>query len=143
MPNFSLRDHAGRRRELREFLGKQVLLVFYPKDLTPCCHREKIALRDKIALLKEHGISVVVITNDQTRTHAQYVHDYGVDFTLIQDRSGVVASQLKVVSEKKYRGKTYKCIEPSAFLFDRRGNLKKKMMPFNLEQEALSVLAPT
>lgn len=139
-PDFSLLDHAGQTKTLSSFVREKVLLVFYPKDRTPCCRREKIALRDKLLLLQQSGITVVVVSADQTLDHAVYVREYSIEFPLLKDPDNITAKQYGLVETKYYRDKAYTAVKPTAFLIDRGRNIEKIFPNFNLELEALSVL---
>ena len=42
-PEFTLADKDGKQVSLSDFLGKKVVLYFYPKDNTPGCTRQACA----------------------------------------------------------------------------------------------------
>ncbi len=139
-PDFSLRDHDGTARKLSDYLGTRVLLVFYPKDRTPCCRREKIALRDKLRVLLQHGVGVVAISHDQVADHAAYVHEYEIEFPLLQDLGHIVAKLYGVTLQKSYRSAPYTAVESTAFMIGAAGQIEKTFTNFNLELQALGVL---
>ena len=45
-PNFSLKDQNGKTHSLNDYLGKYILIFFYPRDNTPGCTMEACGFRD-------------------------------------------------------------------------------------------------
>lgn len=86
-PHFSLLDQNGVRRSLHDYIGKWVLLYFYPKDDTPGCTKEACGFRDTATLYSKQNIIVVGISKDSVASHKEFAEKYHLTFTLLSDES--------------------------------------------------------
>lgn len=90
-PDFELLDRSGRAVRLRDFRGKQpVVLYFYPKDDTPGCTKEACSFRDQYEDFQALGAEVIGVSSDSTESHARFVEKYSLPFRLLSDRGGRV-----------------------------------------------------
>ncbi|MDE3208495.1 MAG: peroxiredoxin, partial [Pseudomonadota bacterium] len=90
-PDFSLNDSEGKTHHLSDFLGRWVVLYFYPKDDTPICTAEACSFRDNMAQLAAKGVSVIGISLDSLESHARFAARYGLPFLLLSDNKAKVA----------------------------------------------------
>ena len=72
-PNFTLLDQHGTARSLSDFLGKKVVLYFYPKDNTSGCTAEACSFRDNYDALREAGYEVVGVSKDSAKSHQGFI----------------------------------------------------------------------
>lgn len=84
-PDFSLVDSTGKTHTLKDYLGKWVILYFYPKDDTPGCTTEACSLRDARDTLAEMGAEIVGISKDDPNSHEKFKAKYSLNFTLLTD----------------------------------------------------------
>ena len=113
-PAIALEDQDGRRRTLREFAGRKVLVYFYPKADTPGCTQQSCLLRD---VRDEIGRTVIVgVSPDVPARQKKFDDKYGLGFPLLSDVDHVVARAYKVWKKKSMYGREYMGIERSAFL---------------------------
>ena len=88
-------DHAKKPWSLAATLEAHdvnaVLLYFYPKDDTPGCTRQAIALREKVGTLGEKGVRVVGVSFDTAASHQRFIKKNGINFTLLADLKGKAA----------------------------------------------------
>jgi thioredoxin-dependent peroxiredoxin len=84
-PSFTLIDDQGKTRSLSDYLGKYILIYFYPKDDTPGCTTEACTIRDFYNDYEKMGITVVGISHDTPETHADFKIKYELPFTLLSD----------------------------------------------------------
>lgn len=91
-PQFELSDQTEAVHKLNRYLGKWVVLYFYPKDDTPGCIKEACAFRDDIAALHNLGVQVFGVSVDTTESHAEFANKYSLQFPLLADMDGKVAS---------------------------------------------------
>ena len=61
-PDFNVNDQDGNNIKLSDYLGKKVILYFYPKDQTPGCTAQSCNLRDHYGELKDAGYEVLGIS---------------------------------------------------------------------------------
>ncbi len=83
-PDFSAPDQNGRKVSLKDFKGKWLLLYFYPKDFTSGCIAEACNLRDSFDELQKI-VKVVGVSVDSVESHAKFVKNYSLPFTLLSD----------------------------------------------------------
>ena len=123
-PAFVLPDQSGKPVKLKDFLGKQAVLYFYPKDSTPGCTQESCDFRDHIAPIKKAGGVVLGVSFDGQKSHQKFIEKFSLPFTLLCDEDKGVATVYGVYKEKSMYGKKYWGIERSTFVIDQTGKLK-------------------
>ena len=122
-PIFTLLNQQEQPVSLNNFLGKKVLVYFYPKALTPGCTTQACGLRDSKSELDELGLVVLGISPDTPKKLAQFIEKKALNFTLLSDPDHKIAEQFGVWSEKKFMGKTYDGIHRISFLIDENGKI--------------------
>ncbi|MDP7654188.1 MAG: peroxiredoxin [Candidatus Marinimicrobia bacterium] len=90
-PDFALTDESGVEHRLSDYLGKPVVVYFYPKDDTPGCTKEACAFRDDNPLFEELGVRVFGISYDSPKSHRRFKSKYDIPFTLLSDSDKTVA----------------------------------------------------
>ncbi len=122
-PAFTLPDAEGTPRTLSEFLGKRVVLYFYPKDNTPGCTKEACSFqRATAALAKEHAV-VLGVSCDDARSHQRFAKTFHLTFPLLSDRDGSVCTAYGVYQSKSMFGRSYWGIERTTVIIDERGRI--------------------
>lgn len=124
-PQFSLEDQDGKVHTLKEYLGKKVLLYFYPKDDTPGCTTEACSFRDNYKTLSEAGLVVLGISKDSVKSHKKFAEKFGLPFPLLSDTDGKTCEAYGVWRKKKFMGREYMGIERMSFLIDEKGTISK------------------
>ncbi len=124
-PTFTLVDQDGKPHSLDQYLGKQVLLYFYPKDDTPGCTTEACAIRDSFAEFEKLGMAVLGVSKDEERKHKKFSEKYKLPFTLLADTDGKVCEMYGTWQLKKFMGREYMGIARVSFLIDSKGYIKK------------------
>lgn len=124
-PLFTLQNQADEPVSLSQFLGKKVLLYFYPKALTPGCTTQACGLRDSKMELDELNVVILGISTDLPKKLAQFSEKKGLNFTLLSDPEHQVAESFGVWGEKKFMGRTYDGIHRISFLIDETGKIEK------------------
>jgi peroxiredoxin Q/BCP len=120
-PNFKLEDEHGEPHELKEYLGKPVVLYFYPKDDTPGCTKEACNFRDDYAEFKKAGVVVLGVSPDDPESHMKFINKYNLPFTLLADPGHVVCSLYGVWGPKKYMGRSYEGVLRTTYLISTDG----------------------
>lgn len=120
-PDFSLKNDENISISLKDFLGKTVVLYFYPKDDTPGCTKEACDFRDSLTRLSAAGAVVLGISKDSVKSHQKFKEKYELPFMLLADVDKEACEQYQVLVEKSRYGKKYIGIERSTFLIDTKG----------------------
>jgi peroxiredoxin Q/BCP len=89
-PDFTLPSQSGETVRLNDFLGKPVVLFFYPKDDTPGCTKEVCAFRDNFEEFGNLDAEVVGISSDPVESHRAFAEKHGLPFALLSDEEGKV-----------------------------------------------------
>jgi peroxiredoxin Q/BCP len=140
-PALTLPDESGEPVGLKNFMGKQVVLYFYPKDDTPGCTKESCDFRDAIAPINKAGAVVLGVSFDGQESHQKFIKKFTLPFTLLSDEDKVVAKAYGVYKEKSMYGKKYWGIERSTFVIDQAGKLKAIFRKVKVDGHADDVLA--
>ncbi|MFZ9043006.1 MAG: thioredoxin-dependent thiol peroxidase, partial [Ilumatobacteraceae bacterium] len=116
-------DQHGAEVSLSSFLGRTVLVYFYPKADTPGCTTQACGLRD---IADRIGDTVVIGISPDTPTKLKKFDDkYGLGFTLLGDEDHAVAEMYGVWVLKKLYGKEYMGVQRSAFLIGADGTVER------------------
>jgi peroxiredoxin Q/BCP len=123
-PDFTAMDQDGEKVKLSSFRGeKNVVLYFYPKDMTPGCTTQACDFRDQHKKFKNTVILGVSI--DSTERHQKFIAKYDLPFTLIADIDKKVVQKYGIWQEKKLYGKTFMGIVRTTFIIDKNGTIQK------------------
>jgi thioredoxin-dependent peroxiredoxin len=123
-PDFTAIDQDGEKVKLSSFRGeKNVVLYFYPKDMTPGCTTQACDFRDQYKKFKNTVILGVSI--DSTERHQKFIAKYDLPFTLIADIDKKVVLKYDIWQEKKLYGKTFMGIVRTTFIIDKTGTIQK------------------
>ncbi|MGC6509083.1 MAG: thioredoxin-dependent thiol peroxidase [Myxococcota bacterium] len=109
--------------DLSTFKGKNVVVYFYPKDMTPGCTLEAQNFRDALSDFANANTVVVGVSKDSCKRHAKFREKNELNFYLASDENGTICEDWGVWREKKNYGKTYMGIVRSTFLVDTNGKI--------------------
>ncbi len=140
-PAFHVPDHTGAKRRLSEFLGKWVILYFYPKDDTPGCTKEACAFRDEHAKFKRAGIEVLGVSVDPVKKHQKFREKYTLPFTLLSDEDKSIVTKYDAWGKKKFMGREYMGTFRISYLIDPKGKIAKVYDKVKPPEHAAQVLA--
>ncbi len=124
-PAINLPDVEGKKRTLKEFLGKKVVLYFYPKDMTPGCTTEACDFRDAFPNFKKLKAVVIGISPDSVERHKKFIEKYDLPFLLLSDEKKTVLEKYGVWKEKSMYGKKYMGVVRTTVLIDEKGVVRK------------------
>ena len=142
-PNFTLPDKNGNMVSLSDFLGKKVVLYFYPKDNTPGCTRQACAFALKNKEIENQNAVVIGISKDSVNSHLKFATKYNLPFVLLSDTELSAIQAYGVWQEKKLYGKVSMGVVRTTFLIDEQGNIQAvmpKVKPDNNADEILALL---
>jgi len=124
-PDFSLKNQNGKNVSLKDFIGKQVVLYFYPKDLTPGCTTEACDFNASLSAIRKKGAVVLGVSFDDEKKHRQFIKKHGLEFDLLVDGTKEVAQKYGVYQMKKFMGREFMGIVRTTFVIGKDGKIKK------------------
>ena len=139
-PDFALNDGEGREVRLSDFLGKKVVLYFYPKDNTPGCTRQACAFAGAYAAFREKNVAVIGVSRDSVASHKKFAEKYDLPFILLSDPERQAIEAYGVWQEKKNYGKTMMGVVRTTFIIDENGLVEKVMPKVKPDTNAAEIL---
>lgn len=98
-----LSDSEGVEWRLSAHQGKNVVLLFYPRDNTPVCTRQLCSVRDHWSEYQATGAEIVGISSDPVESHKEFARKYSLPLRLLSDLGGNVSAQYGMQSWIKGR----------------------------------------
>ncbi len=123
-PNFTLKNANNETITLEEFKGKNVIVYFYPKDLTPGCTKQAIAFTEHEDEFSKRDTVIIGISPDSTASHEKFIKKHNLNLILLADEEKQAIESYGVWKEKKMYGRTFMGVERSTFLVDRTGTVQ-------------------
>jgi peroxiredoxin Q/BCP len=124
-PAFSLTAQNGETLTLKDLTARgNLVLYFYPKDLTPGCTTEACDFRDNIAALRKAGAEVAGVSGDSSAMHDRFIAKHELNFPLLSDPDNKVSKAYGVYKMKSLYGREYMGIERTTFIIDRKGVIR-------------------
>ena len=120
-PDFSLPDENGVNYKLSDYLGKRVILYFYPKDNTPGCTAQACGFSDLYPQISEKDAVVLGVSKDSIKSHKNFKEKFNLAFTLLSDSELEVIKLYDVWKEKKLYGKVSMGVLRTTYLIDENG----------------------
>ena len=139
-PDFTLFDKDGKEVSLSDFLGKKVVLYFYPKDNTPGCTRQACAFAGAYNEFREKGVEVIGVSKDSVASHVKFAEKYGLPFILLSDPELKVIQAYGVWKEKTLYGKTSLGVVRTTYIIDEQGNIQAVMPKVKPDTNAAEIL---
>ena len=139
-PEFTLPDKDGNTVSLSDFLGKKVVLYFYPKDNTPGCTRQACAFAGAYEDFKSKDVVVIGISKDSVASHLKFAQKHDLPFILLSDPELQAIQAYGVWQEKKLYGKVSMGVVRSTFIIDEQGNIEKVMPKVKPDTNAAEIL---
>ena len=139
-PDFTLPDKNGNLISLSDFLGKKIVLYFYPKDNTPGCTKQACAFAANFEKFKEIDAVVIGISKDSVASHVKFATKYDLPFILLSDTELVAIQGYDVWKEKKLYGKTSMGVVRTTYIIDERGIIEYVMPKVKPDTNAAEIL---
>ena len=138
--NVKLLLEDGNNFSSDEFLGKKLIIYFYPKDDTPGCTKEAIEFSELIEEFKKNNTQIIGISKDSLEKHQKFISKHKLKVKLASDEDLEICKKFGVWVEKSMYGKKYMGIERSTFLFDQNLILIKEWKKVKVNNHAKEVL---
>ena len=124
-PEFSSFNQNGENISLKDFIGKNIILYFYPRDNTPGCTAQACNLRDNYKQLQDSGYIVLGVSSDSVKSHDKFIKKHDLPFDLIADEDKSIHKLYGTWIEKKMYGKVYMGTARWTFIIDENGVIKE------------------
>lgn len=124
-PAFSLHGSDGKVHSLDDYLGKMVVIFFYPRDNTPGCTKEACGFRDSYQALKGLNVEILGVSKDSLKSHDKFINDFSLPFTLLSDPDLEMMRAYCAYGEKIMYGKPVQGVIRSTVIIGPDGIVKK------------------
>lgn len=139
-PDFQAEASIGREITLSEFLGKKIILYFYPKDMTSGCTTEACDFSQYHPDFEKMKTVILGVSKDSLSSHHKFIEKYGLPFILISDPDLKIIKLYDVWKEKNLYGKKTMGVERTTFLIDETGLIQKIYPKVKVAGHAAQVL---
>ena len=139
-PVFNSINQNGELVSLVDFLGKKIILYFYPKDMTPGCTAQSCDLRDNYKKLINSGYIVLGCSADSPARHLRFIDKYELPFDLISDEKREVLNSYGVWGPKKFMGREYDGIHRTTFVINEQGVLEDVITKVKTKEHTKQIL---
>ena len=140
IPDFTAPSTSDSEFSLSEYVGKNIVIYFYPKDNTPGCTKEGEDFRDQLKAFGSNNAIIVGVSRDSVKSHDKFICKYNFPFDLLADEDETVCQLFNVIKEKNMYGRKYMGIERSTFLIDSNGTLIREWRKVKVKGHVEEVL---
>src|SRR5580658_2200521 len=141
-PQFELPDQSGAKVSLKDLTGKKnLVLYFYPKDMTPGCTTEACSFRDNIEGIRRLGAQVVGISGDTPASHQKFIDKHALNFPLLADIGNEVGKRYGVYKKKSLYGREFMGYERTTMVIDKSGVIRKIFPKVKVNGHTAEVMA--
>ncbi|MDO9181525.1 MAG: thioredoxin-dependent thiol peroxidase [Bacteriovorax sp.] len=139
-PDFNLMNQDGVEQSLKIFRGKNIVLYFYPKAMTPGCTVQACGIRDAKNEFKKLNTIVFGVSPDEPKKLLRFIEKEKLNFDLLSDPEHLIANKYGVWGLKKFMGKEYMGIVRTTFIINPEGKLIHIMDDFTTKSHHEDVL---
>lgn len=139
-PDFKLKDQDGKEHSLSQYLGRKIILYFYPQDQTPGCTIEAQNFRDAKTELDKLDIVLLGVSPDDEKSHKKFCEKEALNFTLLADPEKEVIKKYGLWVEKLVFGKNVMGVKRDTFLINEEGYIIKHFSDVKPEEHIEEIL---
>ena len=139
-PEFRGLNQFGEEISSKQFLGKKLILYFYPKDNTPGCTAESCNLQENNILLKKEGFEIVGVSADTVKMHKKFADKYKLDFNLLADTEHAAIKAYDVWGKKKFMGVVFTGIVRTTFIINESGTILRVINKVDTKEHAQQII---
>ena len=121
LPAFSCQDDKGNMITQDDFIGKNIVLFFYPRANTPGCTAQACNLSENYNRLTDAGYSIYGVSADQVKHQSSFSNKFGFPYPLLADTEKTLINSFGVWGFKKFMGKEYEGILRTTFVMNKQG----------------------
>ena len=138
--DFKLPATSGKTFQLSNYIGKNLVIYFYPKDSTPGCTTQGIQFRDAYTDFQTKNTEIFGVSRDSLKSHENFKAKFTFPFELLADTEELACTLFGVMKIKNMYGKQVRGIERSTFIIDKNGTLVKEWRGAKVDGHAAEVL---
>ena len=139
-PAITTTNQNGETINLADFIGKKVVLYFYPKDNTPGCTRQACAFAFHYGEFARRGVEVIGISKDSVASHLKFAEKHGLNFILLADPERDAIEKYGVWQEKRMAGKVGMGVVRTTYVIDEQGTIQAVMPKVKPDTNAADIL---
>ena len=139
-PKFNAEFTSNLKLSNNDFLGKNLVIYFYPKDSTPGCTNEGQEFRDNYKIFKKYNTEIVGVSRDSIKSHENFKAKQSFPFELLSDPDEKVCKAFDVMKLKSMYGREYIGVDRSTFLIDKEGKIIKEWRSVKVKGHVEEVL---
>lgn len=138
-PDFSLYDQNNQKNSLKDYLGKWLVIYFYPKDDTPGCTTEACNFRDARSDIEQYA-KLIGVSKDSISSHQKFSQKYHLNFTLLSDPTHQVIEAYDSWKPLKFMGKEFLGTQRNTFIINHEGMIVKKYIGVDPKEHAGQII---
>ncbi len=139
-PAFTLPDKDGNPVSLSDFLGRKVVLYFYPRDNTSGCTRQACAFGAAYGQFQAKNVAVIGVSKDTVASHQKFAAKHDLPFLLLADPELQAIQAYDVWKEKKLYGKVSMGTVRATYIIDETGTIEKVIPKAKPDTNAAEIL---
>lgn len=140
LPPQTITTSENENSNLSDYIGKKLVLYFYPKDNTPGCMQQGQEFRDQFQAFTKAKCQILGVSRDSIKSHINFSNKHDFPFALISDQNEQLCNLFDVIKEKNMYGRKYMGIERSTFLFNSQGILIQEWRKVKVKGHISAVL---
>ena len=140
LPEFELLNQDGDKVQSKSFLGKKLIVFFYPKASTPGCTTEACNLNDNLAELTKEGYQLIGVSADPVPAQRKFHEKNELQFPLLSDESKETLEKFGVWVMKNFMGREYMGVVRTTFIFDEKGICTRVIDQVKIKTAARQIL---
>lgn len=126
VPDIELAATSNKSIKFSDFIGKNIVLYFYPKASTPGCTQEGLDFAEAINKFRRQSVIILGVSRDSVKAQQNFKDKQGFPFELLSDKEEALCTAFDVIKMKNMYGKKVRGIERSTFIIDRDGKLRQE-----------------
>mgnify|MGYP006096066851 FL=1 len=141
VPDFELPATSGHSFKLSDYIGKNLIVYFYPKDSTPGCTTQGMEFRDLYSEFQAASTEIVGVSRDSLKSHENFKAKFSFPFELLSDSEEKACQIFDVIKIKNMYGKQVRGIQRSTFVINKNGVVIQEWRKVKVADHVEEVLA--
>ena len=140
IPEIVVKNQFDKSVNLHDFIGKKLVIFFYPRANTPGCTAEACNISDNYNKLDKMGYNILGVSCDKVETQNKFSNKFGFQYPLLADTEKKLVKLFGVWGPKKFRGREYEGIHRMTFIFDEDLVLTRLIDKVNTKEHADQII---